>query len=72
MELKNKITDTQRKLIFRYAENDMNLSKAAKKEYMDRNTVSYHFNKVKNNSGYDPRCFFDLVELLKLLGYHTT
>lgn len=54
----------RQKVIQVYAEESMNANKAAEKLYMHRNTVAYHLDMVKKETGLDPRNFYDLVELL--------
>lgn len=48
------------------ADFNMNVSRAACSLYMHRNTVVYHLDKVKRQTGLDPRRFYDLVELAKM------
>lgn len=72
MEIKDKLNRTEKTLVLRFAVQDMNVSKVARIEYMHRNTVYFHFDKIKEKTGYDPRCFFELMELVKALGYSQT
>lgn len=65
MNEKSKLTDAQKSILKIFAENDMNISKAAKTAILHRNTYEYHLNKIQEVTGRDPRCFYDLVELLK-------
>lgn len=51
-------------IILALAGNRMNVSDAARKLYMHRNTVIYHINKVKKRTGFDPLDFYDLVKLV--------
>lgn len=51
-------------LIQTYAACDMNVVQTAKKVFVCRNTVHYHFDKVKKRTGLDPRTFSGLTELL--------
>jgi DNA-binding PucR family transcriptional regulator len=44
----------------------MNVSKTARKLYIHRNTVMFHFDKVKEKTGLDPRNFYDLIALVKM------
>ena len=63
--LKN-LTDIQKELLIEFANNNMNVSKTARQQFMHRNTVVYHLEKVKTQTGLNPFNFFDLVRLLKL------
>lgn len=45
---------------------DMNVTDVARAIFTHRNTVLYHLNKVKQQTGLDPRRFYDLVELVKM------
>ena len=64
MNHQNKITEIQQELITLFAKCDMNMSKTSRIGHIHRNTIYYHFDKVKENTGIDPRKFFGLVELL--------
>ena len=44
----------------------MNVTDVAHAIFAHRNTVLYHLNKVKQQTGLDPRRFYDLVELVKM------
>lgn len=44
----------------------MNVTDVARAIFAHRNTVLYHLNKVKRQTGLDPRRFYDLVELVKM------
>jgi len=46
--------------------NNMNVTDVARAIFTHRNTVLYHLNKVKQQTGLDPRRFYDLVELVKI------
>lgn len=45
---------------------NMNVTDVARAIFTHRNTVLYHLNKVKQQTGLDPRRFYDLVELVKM------
>ena len=49
------------------AECNMNFTEAGKKLYMHRTTVVEHANKIKKATGKDPKCFYDLMELLRMV-----
>ena len=51
-------------IILAMAEHSMNVSEVGKKLYIHRNTIHYHINKIKKETGLDCRCFYDLCELL--------
>ena len=46
--------------------NNMNVTDVARAIFAHRNTVLYHLNKVKQQTGLDPRRFYDLVELVRM------
>lgn len=64
MNNQNKLTRIQQELIALFAKCDMNMSETSRCGHIHRNTISYHFDKVKKNTGIDPRRFLGLVELL--------
>lgn len=51
-------------LINMYANCDMNAVQTAKELCVHKNTVHYHFDKIRRKTGLDPRKFADLTELL--------
>lgn len=59
------MTKTEIEIIRALADSNMNVCKTAKKVYMHRNTVEYHLQRVKTETGLDPHNFYDLAELLK-------
>ena len=64
MNHQNKITEIQQELITLFAKCDMNMSETSRIGHIHRNTIYYHFDKIKESTGIDPRKFFGLVELL--------
>lgn len=61
-----KMTEFEIKMIKTFAECDMSLQMAANKLYVHRNTLTYHIEKIKQQTGLDARRFYDLCELLKV------
>ena len=61
-----KIKDIDRKIILTFAECDMNTLAASEKLFLHRNTVEYHFEKVKRLTGIDPKTFYGLVRLVDM------
>lgn len=53
-------------IIVAMANHSMNVTDVARAIFTHRNTVLYHLNKVKQQTGLDPRRFYDLVELVKM------
>lgn len=51
-----------------FADAGMNASEAGRRMYVHKNTILYHFDRVKKETGLDPRKFNDLVELLDIMG----
>ena len=54
------------KVINTLAECDMSLNMTAKKLYVHRNTLTYHIEKIKQQTGLDARRFYDLCRLLEV------
>jgi carbohydrate diacid regulator len=65
--MKEKLTDLDIQVVLAFAENNMNASKTSKSLFFHRNTVIYHLDKVKRNTGLDPFRFYDLMELILCL-----
>lgn len=53
-------------IVIAMANHNMNATDVARAIFAHRNTVLYHLNKVKRQTGLDPRRFYDLIELVKL------
>lgn len=53
-------------IVIAMANYNMNVTDVARAIFAHRNTVLYHLNKVKQQTGLDPRRFYDLVELVKM------
>lgn len=63
---KTGLSDIQREIILALADCGMKPGKAARKSYIDRNTVYYHFERIKAITGKDPTRFYDLIELVEM------
>lgn len=53
-------------IVIAMANHNMNVTDVAHAIFAHRNTVLYHLGKVKQQTGLDPRRFYDLVELVKM------
>lgn len=53
-------------IVVMMANHSMNVTDVARAIFAHRNTVLYHLNKVKRQTGLDPWRFYDLVELVKM------
>jgi DNA-binding PucR family transcriptional regulator len=58
------VTKLQAEIIVALADNQMNVSEAAREIFMHRNTVKYHIRKIYKLTGKDPLDFYDMCELL--------
>ena len=59
------LTDVQKEVLKKFADNDMKITCTAKAMYMDWNTINYHLREIKRKTGLDPKRFWDLVSLLE-------
>lgn len=55
--------DSLYKTVNLFLENDMNLTEAAKKLHLHRNTLIYRLDKIKKSIGLDPRKFSDAIQI---------
>lgn len=55
-----------KEFIKKFAENDLNVSKASKNMYVHRNTLNYKIEKLKEASGFDLKSFIDAYILYDL------
>lgn len=53
-------------IVIAMANRNMNVTDVARAIFAHRNTVLYHLDKVKQQTGLDPRRFYDLVELVRM------
>jgi carbohydrate diacid regulator len=53
-------------IVIAMANHNMNVTDVVRAIFAHRNTVLYHLNKVKQQTGLDPRRFYDLVELVRM------
>ena len=60
------MTNLQKEVILTFASCGMNVSKTSRKMYIHRNSIMYHLNKIKENTGLDPQDFYDLIVLVKI------
>lgn len=60
------MTEVDARIIVAMADCNMNANEVDRREFMHRNTVIYHLDKTKRETGLDGRRFYDLVELLKI------
>ena len=63
----NMLTVEDKEIIETYAECDMNRTKTSEMLYLHSNTVVYHLNKIFKKTGLNPRKFYDLNRLLKII-----
>ena len=63
-----KLSDVQKETIRAYAECDMSATKTAKYMYMCLNGVNYNLKEIKKKTQLDPKRFYDLIKLLKVVG----
>lgn len=62
--------ETDALLLRGFAENDMNATRAADALYLHRNTLLYRLDRIKRETGLDPRKFYDLAKLLGMEARH--
>lgn len=61
------LTRMAKEVILAYAECGMRVCPAARRVYCDHRTVSYHLDKIKAITGYDPRNFYELYKLVEMV-----
>lgn len=61
-----KLGEKDVEIIEAMCDNDLNLSKVARALFQHRNTIVYHLDKIKKNTGLDPRKFYELVKLKEM------
>ena len=59
------MTETQEKVVKAMAENQLNMSRAAKALHYHRTAIYKHVIRVLNQTGKDMRDFYDMAQLLR-------
>lgn len=62
------MTELQIEIIKAHAKNGMNVSRTARYLRYHRNSIMYHFERIEDATGLNPRNFYDLVKLLRMAG----
>lgn len=62
------MSEFQIKIIKAFADCGMNVSKAARRLKYHRNSIMYHFERIEDATGFNPRNFYDLVKLMRMAG----
>lgn len=60
------MTQSEKRIIIGYAENDMNLSRTARNIRYHPNTIRDYFPRIAKKYGLNPKKFYDLVELVEM------
>lgn len=61
------LTEVEKEVVRGMCECDMNMERVAKKLYCHRNTIYYHLARIHRKTGLDPKKFWELVALERLL-----
>ena len=61
------MTPLDNEIIKGMADHNLNISAVARDLYMHQNTVVYHIERVKRETGLNARNFYDLAELLAMI-----
>lgn len=61
------LSDRQKQIILALADCDMSILAVSKRCYVNYSVVTYHIRQIKKKIGKDPRCFYDLVELVEMV-----
>ena len=67
LEILNALTEMDKTVVVRYAENMMRMYRTAKELYMTHSGIHYHLISIKAKTGLDPKNFYDLVYLVRLI-----
>ena len=63
----DELTDEDIAIVRSYAKNNMSASETARYMNYSWYSINYHLGRVEQKTGYNPRVFYDLVELLRWL-----
>lgn len=59
-----KLTERQKQMVLEFCENDMSTTPTAMTFSIANSTLRWHLDRIYEKTGLNPRCFYDLVELL--------
>ena len=59
--------DRNKAIILSMADHNMNKAEVARVLYFSRNGVIYHCDVIKQQTGLDPRKFYDLIKLVDMV-----
>ena len=62
------LNDLDKTILIEYANCSMNAAKTAEKLHFHRNNITYHLKKVERFTGLNPYNFYELVQILELMG----
>jgi sugar diacid utilization regulator len=62
-----KLSDMQKEVSLAMADCDMVASEVARKIHCTRNNIDYHCARIFEITGLNPKCFYDLVELVEAI-----
>ena len=60
------MTQSEKRVIIGYADNDMNLSRTARSIHYHPNTIRDYFPRIAKKYGLNPKKFYDLVKLVEM------
>lgn len=60
------MSELQKRVVIAFAENDMRIDRTAAAMMYSRGTIQYYLDKIRRDTGLNPRCFFDLIKLYKI------
>lgn len=67
-KLRRELDDGQIEIIRSMANHNLSVTDVGRELYRHRNTVVYHLDNIKKETGKDPRVFVDLISLLREIG----
>lgn len=63
----DELSQLHKDIILSLAKNDMNISKVARDMKYHRNSILYHMDKIKRETGLNPYKFYDLMTLVFII-----
>lgn len=65
--LKTHLTEHQAEIVKAFADEDMSIMSVARRLNYHYNNICYHLDKIREETGLDPRRFYDLERLLRMV-----
>lgn len=61
------MTELQKEIVLKLCDCNMKITAVAREMHYYHESIRQHVRKIKEKTGLDPRCFYDLIKLRKMI-----